>query len=110
MEPDSSILDLVGFAWAGFGAAFGPTILLALYWRKLTNVGALTGMVVGAVVAFIWGQNKELSGMLYEIVPGFAINLILAIIVSLLTYKRNDEIEDEFDETLNLLHSEKEKQ
>lgn len=109
-NPNSSILDLVGFAWAGFGAAFGPTILLALYWRKLTNVGALTGMVVGAVVAFVWGQNEVLSSRLYEIVPGFAINLILAVIISLITYKRNDEIEQEFDETLNLLHSEKEKQ
>lgn len=106
-NPDSSILDLVGFAWAGFGAAFGPTILLALYWRKLTNVGALTGMVVGAVVAFIWGQNEALSGMLYEIVPGFLINLILAVIVSLVTYKPNKEIETEFDETLELLKSEK---
>ncbi|MFJ8237745.1 sodium/proline symporter PutP [Ureibacillus sp. NPDC094379] len=107
-NPDSSILDLVGFAWAGFGAAFGPTILLALYWRKLTNTGALTGMVAGAVVAFIWGQSEALSGMLYEIVPGFIINLILAVIVSLITYKPNAEIESEFDETLELLKTEKE--
>ncbi|MGE7666274.1 sodium/proline symporter PutP [Ureibacillus composti] len=107
-NPDSSILDLVGFAWAGFGAAFGPTILLALYWRKLTNVGALTGMVAGAVVAFIWGQSETLSGMLYEIVPGFIINLILAVVVSLITYKRNAEIESEFDETLELLKTERE--
>ena len=104
-NPDSSILDLVGFAWAGFGAAFGPTILLALYWRKLTNVGALVGMVAGAVVAYIWGQNEALSGMLYEIVPGFFINLILTVIISLVTYKRNPEIEKEFDDTLKLLNS-----
>lgn len=105
-NPDSSILDLVGFAWAGFGAAFGPTILLALYWRKLTSTGALTGMIAGAVVAYIWGQSETLSGMLYEIVPGFLINLILAIIVSLITYKPNAEIEEEFDETLALLKTE----
>lgn len=107
-NPDSSILDLVGFAWAGFGAAFGPTILLALYWKKLTNIGALVGMIAGAVVAYIWGQSEVLSGMLYEIVPGFAINLILAVIISLITYKRNAEIEKEFDDTLALLKSEKE--
>ncbi|KGR75550.1 sodium/proline symporter PutP [Ureibacillus sinduriensis] len=106
-NPNSSILDLVGFAWAGFGAAFGPTILLALYWKKLTNIGALVGMVVGAVVAFVWGSSEALSGMLYEIVPGFLINLILTVIVSLITYKHNAEIEKEFDETLSLLKSEK---
>ncbi|RHW34935.1 sodium/proline symporter PutP [Lysinibacillus yapensis] len=106
-DPDSSILDLVGFAWAGFGAAFGPTILLALYWRKLTNIGALTGMIAGAVVAYVWGQSETLSGMLYEIVPGFIINLILAVIVSLVTYKHNPEIEKEFNETLGLLKVEK---
>ncbi|MDN4495206.1 sodium/proline symporter PutP [Ureibacillus aquaedulcis] len=108
-NPDSSILDLVGFAWAGFGAAFGPTILLALYWKKLTNIGALVGMVAGAVVAYVWGQSEALSAMLYEIVPGFIINLILAVIVSLVTYKRNPEIEKEFEDTLALLKSEKEK-
>ncbi|QCR34023.1 sodium/proline symporter PutP [Lysinibacillus sp. SGAir0095] len=108
-DPDSSILDLVGFAWAGFGAAFGPTILLALYWKKLTNIGALVGMVAGAVVAYIWGQNEALSGMLYEIVPGFIINLVLTIIVSLITYKHNAEIEKEFDDTLELLNSERKK-
>ncbi|MCM3388702.1 sodium/proline symporter PutP [Ureibacillus chungkukjangi] len=108
-NPENSILDLVGFAWAGFGAAFGPTILLALYWKKLTNIGALVGMVAGAVVAFVWGQSETLSGMLYEIVPGFIINLILTVIISLLTYKHNAEIEKEFDDTLELLKSDKEK-
>jgi len=107
-NPNSSILDLVGFAWAGFGAAFGPTILLALYWKKLTNIGALVGMIVGAVVAFVWGQSA-LTDVLYEIVPGFIINLILAVIVSLITYKPNTEIEKEFNDTLELLNSEREK-
>ncbi len=107
-NPDSSILDLVGFAWAGFGAAFGPVILLALYWRKLTNMGALLGMVVGAVVAFVWGKVPALSGMLYEIVPGFIACLVVAVVVSLITYKQNAEIEAEFDKTLELLNNEKE--
>lgn len=105
-NPDNSILDLVGFAWAGFGAAFGPTILLALYWRKLTNSGALIGMVAGAVVSFIWGQSELLSNIVYEIVPGFFINLLLTVVVSLVTYKANPDIEKEFDETVELLKNE----
>lgn len=107
LDPNNSILDLVGFAWAGFGSAFGPVILLALYWRKFTNVGALVGMIVGAIVAFVWGSVPELKGMLYEIVPGFGLSLIAAVIASLLTYKPNAEIEKEFDETLTVLKSEK---
>lgn len=107
-NPDSSILDLVGFAWAGFGAAFGPIILLSLYWRKLTNVGALSGMVAGAAVAFVWGKVESLSSMLYEIVPGFIVCLIVAYVISLITYKPNAEIEKEFDQTLELLKFEKE--
>ncbi|WP_332646457.1 sodium/proline symporter PutP [Lysinibacillus sp. 54212] len=103
-NPDSNILDLVGFAWAGFGAAFGPIILLSLYWRKLTNIGALAGMISGAAVAFIWGKIDVLTKTLYEIVPGFLACLVVAIVVSLLTYKRNTEIEAEFNETLKLLN------
>lgn len=105
-NPDSSILSLVGFAWAGFGAAFGPIILLALFWRKLTNIGALAGMITGALTAFIWGKTS-LSDQLYEIVPGFLVCLFVAIIVSLVTYKPNKEIEAEFNRTLELLNKEK---
>lgn len=105
-NPNSSILDLVGFAWAGFGAAFGPVILLSLYWRKLTNYGALAGMVSGAAVAFVWGTVDKLSNMLYEIVPGFLTCLIIAVIVSLVTYKRNEEIEAEFTEMERLMKEE----
>lgn len=108
-NPNNSILDLVGFAWAGFGSSFGPIILLALYWRKLTNIGALSGMVVGAAVAFIWGQSSTLSGIIYEMVPGFFINLIVAVVVSLITYKPNTEIEEEFNHTLEILKEEKAK-
>lgn len=106
-NPNSSILDLVGFAWAGFGSAFGPVILLSLYWRKLTNFGALAGMVAGAVVAFVWGTTDALSSMLYEIVPGFGVGLIVAVVVSLVTYKRNEEIEAEFTETERLMKEER---
>ena len=105
-NPESTILGLVAFAWAGFGAAFGPVILLSLFWKKLTNYGALAGMVAGAVVAFIWGKTESLSSMLYEIVPGFIACLLVAVIVSIFTYKPNAEIEAEFDETQRILKEE----
>lgn len=100
---NETILDLVGFAWAGFGASFGPAILLTLYWRKITGLATLSGMIVGALTVIIWGNSDYLSGILYEIVPGFLLSLIVTYVVSLLTYKKNPDIEAEFDETLELL-------
>jgi len=105
-QQNDTILSLVSFAWAGFGAAFGPIILLALYWRKITGTGALWGMIVGAVTVFIWG-NTALSGYLYEIVPGFLLNLLVTIIVSFVTYETNQEVEKEFDQTLTILKQDK---
>jgi sodium/proline symporter len=109
LEPDSSILDLVAYAWAGFGGAFGPVILLSLFWRKMTNWGALAGMITGAVTVILWANLTEagvIPFQLYEIVPGFLINLFFIIVVSLITYKPNETIEKEFDETVRLLKSE----
>jgi len=99
LNRDSTILELVGFAWAGFGAAFGPVLLLSLYWKKLSTWGALAGMITGAVVVFVWG-NSPLSATLYEIVPGFAASLIVAVVVSMATYKRSEAIETEFAEAV----------
>ena len=106
-EKSDTILNLVAFAWAGFGAAFGPTVLLSLYWRKFTSQGALSGMIIGAITVFVWG-NSFLSEYLYEIVPGFILNLIVAVLVSKMTYKSIPEVEKEFDETLRLLKEEHE--
>ncbi|MFD2132356.1 sodium/proline symporter PutP [Pseudogracilibacillus auburnensis] len=103
----NTILKLVSFAWAGFGASFGPIIILSLYWRKITNKGALAGMVVGAITVIIWGNVEALTGTLYEIVPGFLLNLIVTVLVSLMTYKEDKEITEEFDETLRLLKKER---
>ncbi|MCS4485025.1 sodium/proline symporter PutP [Gleimia sp. 6138-11-ORH1] len=100
---NDTILSLVAFAWAGFGASFGPTVILALYWRKLTTWGAIAGMVSGAVTVGIW---RSLSGgifEMYEILPGFIINFAVAMIVSILTWQPNEEIEREFDESLELM-------
>ena len=103
---NESILKLVSFAWAGFGGAFGPIVILSLYWKKITRTGAIAGMVTGAIVVGIWGNIAALSGALYEIVPGFILNLIVTIIVSNMTYKDNPEIDKEFNDTLTELEKE----
>ncbi|MCG7343129.1 sodium/proline symporter PutP [Sporosarcina sp. ACRSL] len=104
---NESILKLVSFAWAGFGGAFGPIILLSLYWRKLTASGALWGMVAGAVTVFVWGSIDALSDALYEIVPGFLICLVVAYVVSLMTYRPNAEIDKEFYDAMEILKKER---
>ncbi|MEG4644741.1 sodium/proline symporter PutP [Paracoccus sp. APAP_BH8] len=93
VSPNDTILGLVAFAWAGFGAAFGPIVLLSLYWRKLTNFGALAGMVVGSVTVFVW---KAMDTGLYELLPAFVLAMATCVVVSRLTYRHNEEIEREF--------------
>jgi sodium/proline symporter len=109
VNPSDTILDLVAFAWAGFGASFGPAILLSLFWRRLTNWGALAGMVAGAVIVFAWDAYGEaVSGVdLYEIVPGFIANLVVAVIVSRMTYTPNPEMDREFDTAVEVAHEKK---
>lgn len=104
---NESILKLVSFAWAGFGGAFGPIILLSLYWRKLTSAGALWGMIAGAITVGIWGSIDALSDTLYEIVPGFLICLVITYFVSLMTYRPNAEIDKEFYDAMVLLKKER---
>lgn len=106
-DKSETILSLVAFAWAGFGGSFGPVILLSLYWRKLTAMGALAGMVVGAITVIWWG-NSSLADSMYEIVPGFILNTIVAVGVSLLTYRPDAEVEGEFDEVVSQLQGRRE--
>ncbi len=83
-NPESKVLDLVAYAWGGFGAAFGPIIILSLFWKRLTRNGTLAGMVLGALTVIVW---KNLTGGLfdlYEILPGFILCSGAAILVSLL--------------------------
>jgi sodium/proline symporter len=102
LSPSSSILALVAFAWAGFGSAFGPTVILALWWRRLTTAGALAGIVAGAAVAYLWGQTW-LHDELYEIIPGFIANFLVAVPVSLLTRRTDPEtIDAQFSEAVDL--------
>ena len=98
------VMKMVSFAWAGFGAAFGPLILLALFWRRTNLAGAVAGMVVGAATCFVWkfvladyAATYEIFG-LYELAPGFLFALVVTVIVSLLTEKPSQEMLDEFDE------------
>lgn len=84
INPDSSVLSLVSYAWAGFGAAFGPAILLSLYWKRVNGLAVLVGIISGAVTVVIW---KQLSGgwfELYEIVPGIIVSTLSIVIFSLL--------------------------
>jgi sodium/proline symporter len=105
-EQDNTILNLVGFSWAGFGSSFGPIIILSLYWRKITGIGATAGMITGAVTSFVWG-SLPISDTLYEMIPGFLLNLMVTYVISLITYRKNQVIEEEFDRTLELLREEK---
>ena len=81
-NPQSRVLGLVAYAWAGFGAAFGPLILLSLYWKRINRNGALAGMLAGAATVILWKQS---GSALYEIVPGFIAATIAIVVVSLLT-------------------------
>lgn len=95
---NDTILALVAFAWAGFGAAFGPAVLLSLFWRRYTAAGALAGMIAGAIVVFTWQYTPWSS--LYEIIPGFIANLVIGITVSLVTPA--PDVDEEFSQAQQL--------
>lgn len=100
LNPDSYILTMVSYAWAGFGAAFGPTILLSLYWKRMTKNGALAGIIVGGMTVLIWKQFAWFG--LYEIVPGFLFSLLAIYIVSKLGKEPSPEIQNEFQHAIQL--------
>jgi sodium/proline symporter len=102
-QQNNTILGLVAFAWAGFGAAFGPIVILSLFWRKLTSLGAITGMALGAVTVFVWTITPWAA--LYEIIPGFVVCTVAAVAVSLATYRHDPEVEREFDSAVGLAHA-----
>ncbi|MCQ2060459.1 MAG: sodium/proline symporter PutP [Fibrobacter sp.] len=95
------VMSLVSFAWGGFGATFGPIVLLALFWKRTTLAGAISGMLVGGITTFVWkfylsGLSAEIF-QIYELVPGFVLSFITIVVVSALTKKPAKEITDEFD-------------
>lgn len=99
-DPNSSVFAIVSFAWAGFGATFAPVILCALFWKRCNKWGALSGMVSGAVVIFVWKYMvRPMGGVwdIYELLPAFIVALIFIIVVSLVTGKPDKEITDTFE-------------
>ena len=102
LNPKSSIFSLVSYAWAGFGAAFGPVILLALFWRGMTRNGALAGLIAGGVTVIIWHNLKGGVFNIYEILPGFFACLIFAVAFSLLQKNKDAEMLAEFDKYKNM--------
>ena len=103
-DPNSSVFGIVSFAWAGFGAAFGPVVLLALFWRRSNLKGALVGMIVGGVMVFVWKYGvRPLGGVLdiYELLPAFVVALAANVLVSLLTKAPEEAVLQEFDEVKN---------
>ena len=99
-NPDSSIFNIVSFAWAGFGAAFGPVMLCSLFWKRTTLQGAVCGMVVGGIMVFVWKYAlRPIGGLwdIYELLPAFIASAITIVIVSLCTEKPQQEVLDDFE-------------
>ena len=99
-NPDSSVFRIVSFAWAGFGATFGPVMLFALFWRRSNRNGALAGLIVGGIMVFVWKfLIAPMGGIfaIYELLPAFICASLAIIIVSLVTAPPSKEIVDEFD-------------
>lgn len=97
LNPASSIFGLVSYAWAGFGSTFGPLVILALFWRGMTNKGAIAGLIAGGVTVVLWHNLKGGIFNVYEILPGFIACLVFAVAVSLLDRNKNPEMLAEFD-------------
>jgi SSS family solute:Na+ symporter len=108
-DRNSTILTLVSNAWAGFGAAFGPVILFSLYWKNMTRLAAISGMLVGTATVLVWIyapvtiQDQRLSELMYEIVPGFIMCSLTIIAVSLVTKQPGSEIRKIFDQVENIV-------
>ena len=100
MDRDNTILGIVSYAWGGFGAAFGPLVLFALFSRNTSWQSALAGMVTGTVVLVLWKQIG-LSSKMYEIVPGFTANCLTILLLNLLIGQKDESVLQEFDEVIN---------
>lgn len=103
LDPSSSVFSIVSFAWAGFGAAFGPVVLCALFWRRTNKWGAIAGMLSGGAMIFFWKFviRKAFAGSvldIYELLPAFIVALVVIVVVSLITAKPDDEVVNTYDE------------
>ena len=95
-NPENRVLGLVSYAWAGFGAAFGPVVLISVMWSRMTRNGALAGMLVGAVTVIVWKQYEWLG--LYEIIPGFILGSLAIVVVSLMGRQPSATMTERFDQ------------
>lgn len=101
LDPDSKVLELVSYAWAGFGAAFGPALLFSLYWKRMNRAGALAGIIVGGVTVVVWGNISGGIFEIYEIVPGFVFASIAIVVASLVTAEPEASVAAGFDDAMN---------
>ncbi len=104
-DSNSSVFQIVSFAWAGFGASFGPLVLLALFWKRSNLPGALAGMLSGGVMVFVWKfLVRPMGGVLgiYELLPAFLVALAVNVVVSLLTAAPSREIQEEFERVASM--------
>ena len=102
-DRQSGVLDLVSYAWAGFGAAFGPVILFSLFWRKMTSLSAIIGMLLGAITVVVWSNLNGGVFDLYEIVPGFVLASLAIIVVSLLRTNSEESSLQLYDSVKSLI-------
>jgi sodium/proline symporter len=99
-DQNSKVLKLVEFAWAGFGSAFGPVVLLSLFWKRMTSSGAMAGMLTGAITVFAWKEwipAKSELAQVYEMIPGFLLATLVIIVISLLSSKPDAETQETFE-------------
>ena len=104
-NPDSNVFNIVSFAWAGFGGAFGPIMILAIFWKRTNKQGAIAGMIAGGAFVFIWKfLIKPMGGIwgIYELLPAFIVGLVVCVVVSLVTPEPEQDILDEFDKVIKL--------
>ena len=109
-DPNSNVFKIVSFAWAGFGSAFGPVVLFALFWKRTNLQGALAGMVTGGVMVFVWKYLiRPMGGIwgIYELLPAFLLALAAIIIVSLATQAPEQAVLEEYDAVTKELKNEK---
>ncbi|MBO4863458.1 MAG: sodium/proline symporter [Eubacterium sp.] len=102
-DPSSSVFNIVSFAWAGFGAVFGPAMIMSLFWKRCNKYGTVAGMISGMAMVFIWKYGvRPLGGAwnLYELAPAFLVALIFIVVVSLVTPAPDEEITKTFDEVM----------
>ena len=101
LDENSVIFTIVSFAWAGFGATFGPLVLFSLFWKRINRAGAIAGIVGGGAMVFFWKLViRPLGGAfkIYELLPAFLFSSILIVVVSLLTTSPSAEIQKDFEE------------